>query len=202
MTATSERPPMGPAGVAEKSNALPFLISSTAPAEVKPITNEPCRPTKADLLSRAKAAIETSEQSLRDAAEALGTAQEEYSASQREMAEALGKSASWVNALLKWRRCGYKDASPFDLPRSRSAAKQSHKAKTTVSESGDGAANSADAETTISTDAERPNSRMPSSTEAKVNLVEAIKHWWPFLDDTGKVEVTAFFFKQKGVRVS
>jgi len=27
----------------------------------------------------------------------------------------------------------------------------------------------------------------------------AIGHWWPFLDHAGKVEVTAFFFKQKGV---
>lgn len=202
MTLTSERPPLGPAGAAGNSNALLFSILSTAPAEVKPITNKLCRPTKAELLSRAKAAIETSEQSLRVAAEALGIAQEEYSASQREMAEALGKSASWVNALLRWRQSGYKDASPFDRPRSRSAAKQSPKAKTTASEAGDDAATSADAETTTSTGAERSKSRTPSSTEAKVNLMDAIKHWWPFLDDTGKVEVTAFFFKQKGVRVS
>src|SRR5260370_806830 len=62
--------------------------------------------TKAELLSRAKAAIESGEQSMHDAAEALGLAQEDHSASQREMAEAIGKSASWVNKLLtcRWLR--------------------------------------------------------------------------------------------------
>lgn len=69
--------------------------------------------TKAELLGRAKAAIEAGEQSLNDAAEALGLAQQDHSATQREMAEAVGKSASWVNKLLKWRRSGYKDHSPF-----------------------------------------------------------------------------------------
>ena len=69
--------------------------------------------TKAELLNRAKAAIEAGEQSLHDAAEALGLAKEDHSATQREMAEAIGKSASWVNKLLKWRRSGYKDHSPF-----------------------------------------------------------------------------------------
>jgi hypothetical protein len=152
--------------------------------------------TKAQLLSRAKAAIETSEQSLHDAAEALGIAQEDHSASQREMAEAVGRSASWVNALLKWRRSGYKDSSPFDRPRTRSAAKQPRKAKTTSAEAGAGA------ETSTSADAETSTSRTPSPAEAKSNLMYAIKHWWPLMDNAGKVEATAFFFKQKGVRVS
>ncbi len=69
--------------------------------------------TKEELLSRARTAIEAGEQSMHDAADALGLAQEEHSATQREMAQAVGKSASWVNALLKWRRSGYKDDSPF-----------------------------------------------------------------------------------------
>ncbi len=69
--------------------------------------------TKEDLLSRARTAIEAGEQSLHKAAEALGLAQEEHFATQREMAEAVGKSASWVNKLLKWRRSGYKNHSPF-----------------------------------------------------------------------------------------
>src|SRR5437763_53968 len=69
--------------------------------------------TKAELLHRAKAAIEAGEQSLHDAAEALGLAQEDHSASQREIAEAVGKSASWVNKLLKWRRSGYEGDGPF-----------------------------------------------------------------------------------------
>ena len=29
--------------------------------------------------------------------------------------------------------------------------------------------------------------------------MHAISRWWPYMDHAGKVEVTAFFFKQKGV---
>jgi len=91
----------------DEDSALPFVNTTT----------------KEDLLRRAKAAIRAGEQSLQEAAEALGLAQEGHAATQREMAEAVGRSASWVNALLKWRASGYKDDSPFDLPRSRLAAK-------------------------------------------------------------------------------
>jgi hypothetical protein len=70
------------------------------------------RTTKADLLSRAKHAIEAGDQSLHDAAEALALAQEDFKASQREIAEAVGKSAAWVNRLLRWRKEGC-PGSPF-----------------------------------------------------------------------------------------
>jgi hypothetical protein len=96
------------------------VFDSIQSPEASTYTAEPDAPptavnttTKAELLNRAKAAIEDSEQSLHDAAEALGLAQEDHSATQREMAEAIGKSASWVNKLLKWRRSGYNDHSPF-----------------------------------------------------------------------------------------
>jgi len=69
--------------------------------------------TKGELLERARAAIEAGEQSLHDAAEALALAQEDFGATQREIATAVGRSASWVNRLLKWRQSGYKDNSPF-----------------------------------------------------------------------------------------
>jgi prophage regulatory protein len=72
--------------------------------------------TKAGLLHRAKAAIDAGESSLRDAAEALALAQDDFSATQREIAEAVGRSLGWVNRLLKWRRSGYKDHSPFGEP--------------------------------------------------------------------------------------
>jgi hypothetical protein len=68
--------------------------------------------TKAGLLSRAKAAIEAGE-SLRDVVEVVALAQKDFNASQREIAKAVGRSASWVNRLLKWRRSGYKEYSPF-----------------------------------------------------------------------------------------
>ena len=86
---------------------------SACPAEIAGASRAANTTTKAELLERAKAAVEAGEQSLHDAAEALGLAEEDRSATQREMAEAVGKSASWVNKLLKWRRSGYKDHSPL-----------------------------------------------------------------------------------------
>ena len=164
------------------------------------------RTTKAELLSRAKAAIEAGERSLRNAAEALALAQKDFNATQREMAEAVGRSASWVNRLLKWRRTGYKDYSPFGPTtkagrvahaQQRTKASRPRKPKATTTTT------SADAETSSSSaDAETSTSRKPSPAEAKGNLMYAISHWWPYMDHAGKVEVTAFFFKQKGVPVS
>src|SRR5438132_128721 len=68
---------------------------------------------KLELLNRAKSAIDSGEHSLREAADALGLAEEDHGATQREMAKAVGKSAAWVSKLLKWRRSAYKDHSPF-----------------------------------------------------------------------------------------
>ena len=59
--------------------------------------------TVTELLSRAKQAIESGETSLRAAAEDIAAAQEQ-GATQRQIGEAVGKSAAWVNRLLKWRR--------------------------------------------------------------------------------------------------
>ncbi|MGH6671790.1 MAG: bifunctional DNA primase/polymerase [Xanthobacteraceae bacterium] len=69
--------------------------------------------SKDELLSIANSEIENSEGSLRAAAEALARAEKDFGATQREMAEAVGRSASWVNRLLKWCRSGYKGQSPF-----------------------------------------------------------------------------------------
>ena len=87
--------------------------TSCALAPTPSVATVMSRTTKAELLSRAKAAIEAGESSVRDAAEALALAQNEFNATQREMAEAVGRSASWVNRLLKWRRSGYMEYSPF-----------------------------------------------------------------------------------------
>jgi hypothetical protein len=69
--------------------------------------------TKDQLLSQAKEAIETSDKSLHDAAEALAIAQELHGVSQAEMARAIGKSEAWVSRLLQWCREGYPGDSPF-----------------------------------------------------------------------------------------
>jgi hypothetical protein len=63
-------------------------------------------------LKQARLAIEAGEKSLKQAAEHLATARQ-AGASQRQMAEAVGKSAAWVNRLLKWREEGYEDDTPF-----------------------------------------------------------------------------------------
>jgi hypothetical protein len=68
--------------------------------------------TVTELLSRAKHAIEAGETSLRAAADDIAAAQEQ-GATQRQIAEAVGKSAAWVNRLLKWRESGYQDVTPF-----------------------------------------------------------------------------------------
>jgi hypothetical protein len=66
----------------------------------------------AELLSRAKRAIESGETSLRAAAEDIAAAKEQ-GATQREIAQAVGMSVAWVNRLLKWCESGYQDATPF-----------------------------------------------------------------------------------------
>jgi hypothetical protein len=68
--------------------------------------------TKAEVLSRAKAAVEDGED-LRISAERLACAQEDFHASLREIGRAIGRSASWISRLLKWRRSGYLQPSPF-----------------------------------------------------------------------------------------
>jgi multidrug efflux pump subunit AcrA (membrane-fusion protein) len=68
--------------------------------------------TVAELLSRAKHAIKSGEASLHAAAEDIAAAQAQ-GATQRQIAEAVGKSAAWVNRLLGWRESGYRDDTPF-----------------------------------------------------------------------------------------
>jgi nucleoid-associated protein YgaU len=68
--------------------------------------------TVTELLRKAKKAIESGDASLREAAEAIAAA-ERKGASQRQIADAVGKSAAWVNRLSQWRRVGYRDDTPF-----------------------------------------------------------------------------------------
>jgi hypothetical protein len=77
------------------------------------------RITKTEVLNRARAALETGE-GLRNIAERLAGAKQDFHMSQREIGRTLGRSASWVNRLLKWRQSGYKQFSPFG-PTTRAA---------------------------------------------------------------------------------
>src|SRR5688500_16931370 len=65
-----------------------------------------------ELLRRARIALEAGEISLRQAAEDIAAAQEQ-GATHRQIADAVGKSAAWVNRLLQWRRSGYRDGTAF-----------------------------------------------------------------------------------------
>lgn len=79
---------------------IPAAIAvSPSDLSVSTMTNE-------ELLSRAKRSIDSCEKPLREAAEDISRAYEQ-GATQREIADGVGKSAAWVNRLLKWRSSGY-----------------------------------------------------------------------------------------------
>jgi hypothetical protein len=179
--------------------------------------------TKAELLKRAKAAIEAGEQSLHDAAEALGLAKEDHSATQREMAEAVGKSASWVNKLLRWRRSGFTDDSPFgpttkrgrvEHAQQRAKASKPGKArepKATASAEADDADASAErrkaeyakkeAKTPAST---KKEAKTPASTvtNALDGFKSAVDYWFPKMDDDAKREAVTYAITKGEVKVA
>jgi hypothetical protein len=110
--------------------------------------------TITELLDRAKRAIETGENTLHDAAKDIAAAREQ-GATQRQIAEAVGKSAAWVNRLLKWRHSGYQDDTAFG-PQARAsrqrvrrvqATEQKKEKPATTSEQAQAAAARARAET-------------------------------------------------------
>ena len=72
--------------------------------------------TVAELLNEARQVIVSSDtalcSSMRKAAELIAAAQAR-GASQRQIAASVGKSAAWVNRLLRWRLGDYRDGTPF-----------------------------------------------------------------------------------------
>jgi hypothetical protein len=82
-----------------------------------------------ELLRRAKQAIESGETSLQAAAEDLAAAQER-GATQRQIAEAVGKSAGWVNRLLKWRVGGFSDGTAFG-PQAKASRQRARRVQST-----------------------------------------------------------------------
>jgi hypothetical protein len=162
--------------------------------------------TKADLLSRAKAAIEAGDQSMCAAAEALAVAQELHGASQAEMARAIGKSDAWVSQLLQWRRTGYKAESPFGpttkadrlkhaKDRATSGASKPRKPRKPK-------ATAAASETRA--DTSRTASSASACDDAKL-LAEfrvAVDHWLSGMSYEAKCEAVTYVLKKSGVRVS
>ncbi len=167
--------------------------------------------TKAELLERAKAAVERGEQSLHDAAEALGLAEEDHSATQREMAEAVGKSASWVNKLLKWRRSGYKDHSPFGPTTKRGRVEHAQQGamasepgkmrepKITASADDDDAAASGERRKAkyANEEDEAPSSAHTSPLDG---FKAAVDHWFPMMDCRAKREAIDYAVVQSKIQ--
>jgi hypothetical protein len=164
--------------------------------------------TKAELLSRAKDAIEAGDQSMRDAAEALAIAQELHGASQAEMARAVGKSEAWVSLLLQWRRTEFKAESPFGPTtkaarlkhaedRAASGASKPRKpCKVSIKPKAD-----ADAATLTSTDANRSTcTNAEASAHALAELKREIDHLVPLMDHAA--EVADYLLTKIGEEVS
>jgi hypothetical protein len=77
--------------------------------------------TPDELLARAKAFIDRGEDALRAAAEDIAAARDRGK-SQREIAQAVGRSVAWVNRLMRWHRDGFKET-PFG-PQSRASRRR------------------------------------------------------------------------------
>ena len=69
--------------------------------------------SKVDLFVQARATVISTDSTLREIANTLAVLQERFSASQREIATELGKSRAWVCRMLKWRREGFTEDTPF-----------------------------------------------------------------------------------------
>jgi predicted transcriptional regulator len=156
--------------------------------------------TKADLLRRAKDAIEAGDQSLREAADALALAQEDFKAPQREIAEAVGKSAAWVNRLLRWRREGC-PGTPFG-PGSRAGRERRKRVQSTEQR----APNKIDADTAEAR-TEKRNTECARPNPNKVNnplagFKSAVDWWFPKMDDSAKREAVDYAITKSGMKKS
>jgi hypothetical protein len=128
--------------------------------------------------TRAKHAIESGVSSLHAAAEDIAAAQKQ-GATQRQIAEALGKSAEWVNRLLKWRESGFQDVTAFG-PQAKSsrqrrvqAPEQKRQKPATTSEQAQAAAARARAETAKAEAAQAKADAQKAKAEAAKARTEA-----------------------------
>jgi hypothetical protein len=158
--------------------------------------------TKADLLRRAKDAIEAGDQSLREAADALALAQDDFKASQREIAEAVGKSAAWVNRLLRWRREGCV-GSPFG-PGSKAGRERRKRVQSTEQRTPrkvhaeNSEADNEKCKTPV-TQENKPKSQ--AQRKALYEFKFAVNHWLPRMDDDTKREAIKYALAKGGATV-
>jgi hypothetical protein len=152
--------------------------------------------TKADLFSRAKAAIEAGDQSLHDAAEALALAQEDFKASQRDIADAVGKSVAWVNRLLQWRRQGYV-GTPFGP-----GSKARDQRRKSVQAPEQRAHAEASTETCNTECAKRETELKSQEQRALAEFKAAVNIWFAKMDHSAKREAVKYAIAKGKVKAS
>ena len=163
-------------------------------------------PTKAELLDRAKIAVEANDESLHDAAEALAETQELHGTSQAEMARAVGKSEAWVSKLLQWHRSGYEAESPFG-PRTKAGRLEHAKDRADSRASKPPKASKAGTQPDVDDDAaasgerrKAENAKLDAESEAATSTAKsplaeikaAVDRWFPKMDEDAIREVVAY----------
>jgi hypothetical protein len=156
------------------------------------------RTTKDDLLSRAKDAIEAGDKSLREAADALALAQEDFKASQREIADAVGKSVAWVNRLLQWQRQGCV-GTPFG-PSSRAGRERRKRVQSTEQRAPRRAPRRIDTDKAELSNEKCRTECEKQEVEPKSSKVEspldgfksAVDYWFPKMDHSAKHEAITY----------
>ena len=188
-------------------------LNKSAPATETAASGAVNTTTKAELFSRAKTAIGAGESSLREAAEALALAQEDFNATQREIAAAVGKSLAWVNRLLQWQREGcqgtpFGPGSKAGRERRKRVQATEQRASRTVDEDDAGAS----AERRKDENAKlygEPGAATPGDdssansggddARALAEFKKAADHWLPRMSQEAKCEAVRYVLKQSGV---
>lgn len=155
--------------------------------------------TKAELLSRAKVAIEDGERSLRDAAEALALAQKDFDATQREIAAAVGKSVAWVNRLLQWQKEGC-PGTPFG-PGSKDSRARRKRVQATEQEASR-KAHTDDGEAGVEKRETEAEIETSTATSPLAKFKAAVDDLFPKMDYSAKCEAISYALSKGKVRVS
>jgi len=169
------------------------MFEQTHTADELPSSTRSNATTKAELLSRAKVAIEDGERSLRDAAEALALAQKDFDATQREIAAAVGKSVAWVNRLLQWQKEGC-PGTPFGPGSKASRARRKRVQATEQEASREAPADDAEANET--------ETDTSTATSPLAKFKSAVDDLFPKMDYSAKCEAISYALSKGKVRVS
>jgi hypothetical protein len=175
------------------------MFEQTHTADELPSSTRSNATTKAELLSRAKVAIEDGERSLRDAAEALALAHKDFDATQREIAAAVGKSAAWVNRLLQWQKEGC-PGTPFG-PGSKTSRARRKRVQATKQEASR-KAHTDDTEASVEKRKAEPEIETSTATSPLAKFKSAVDDLFPKMNYSAKCEAISYALSKGKVRVS